>query len=401
MGILRLSAAGAAAGRGRQRRQAGGPRRQQQPHDFGRRRTARPSRAWWTPGASRSPSVRWPVYQHAPEPPGGRPQPSRQQRPRRSHAACWSRRPGRRPPDTDSRGSRSFAIRLAAAPPAGEASDLPDFSADRLGGAGQTRSASIRTPSRSPDPPPPASPTVGSTRPPTTCTRPCPRPSEETPHMREPCRSPRRRVAFTLIELLVVMALILVVTALGIGYVVFGQDNQHSVTAAQAVTGALLNAKRRARRDGRPTGVRILFDPNTKLATQLAIHPAARRLQLRPMQRRDQRDAADVQQRRFPGRRRLHRRDRRVHHPGRRLLHGQRFADAAHDYASSVHRGQQWQSHGPDVEPGLVRDAVGRPAVFHHPRAAAPAERRRHPAAFLHCHRRQPKRSARTCRSGR
>ena len=42
-------------------------------------------------------------------------------------------------------------------------------------------------------------------------------------------RLPRRRNAFTLIELLVVMALILVIFALGIGYVVFGQDNQHSV----------------------------------------------------------------------------------------------------------------------------------------------------------------------------
>ena len=86
--------------------------------------------------------------------------------------------------------------------------------------------------------------------------------------MREPCRTPTRR-AFTLIEMLVVMALILAIFALGIGYVVFGQDSQHSVTAAQSVTGALLNAKQRARRDLRPTGVRILFDPNTKLASQL------------------------------------------------------------------------------------------------------------------------------------
>ena len=39
-------------------------------------------------------------------------------------------------------------------------------------------------------------------------------------------RLPRRRDAFTLIELLVVMVLILAITALGIGYVVFGQDNK-------------------------------------------------------------------------------------------------------------------------------------------------------------------------------
>jgi prepilin-type N-terminal cleavage/methylation domain-containing protein len=74
---------------------------------------------------------------------------------------------------------------------------------------------------------------------------------------------PRRRTAFTLIELLVVMALILVIFSLGIGYVIFGQDNQHTVIAAQAVTGAMLNAQGRARRDGRPTGIRILFAPAT------------------------------------------------------------------------------------------------------------------------------------------
>jgi prepilin-type N-terminal cleavage/methylation domain-containing protein len=84
---------------------------------------------------------------------------------------------------------------------------------------------------------------------------------------------PRRRNAFTLIELLVVMVLILVLAALGLGYVVFGQDNQHSVSGAQAITGALLNAKQRARRDGLPTGVRIIFPPPPAppLATQLQL----------------------------------------------------------------------------------------------------------------------------------
>jgi prepilin-type N-terminal cleavage/methylation domain-containing protein len=74
---------------------------------------------------------------------------------------------------------------------------------------------------------------------------------------------PRRRNAFTLIELLVVMILILVIAALGLGYIVFGQDNQHSVNGAQTITGALLNAKQRARRDGLPTGVRIIFTSGT------------------------------------------------------------------------------------------------------------------------------------------
>jgi prepilin-type N-terminal cleavage/methylation domain-containing protein len=82
---------------------------------------------------------------------------------------------------------------------------------------------------------------------------------------------PRRRTAFTLIELLVVMALILVIFGLGIGYVVFGQDNQHTVVAAQAVTGATLNAKQRARRDGLPTGIRILFAPATDVKGNPAI----------------------------------------------------------------------------------------------------------------------------------
>jgi prepilin-type N-terminal cleavage/methylation domain-containing protein len=72
-------------------------------------------------------------------------------------------------------------------------------------------------------------------------------------------RSRGRSSAFTLIELLVVIALILVIAAIGIGYAVFGQDNQHSVVGANKVTGALLNAKQRARHDGLPTGIRILF----------------------------------------------------------------------------------------------------------------------------------------------
>ena len=74
---------------------------------------------------------------------------------------------------------------------------------------------------------------------------------------------PRRRAAFTLIELLVVMALILGITALGIGYVVFGTSHETAVKGAQAVYGALLNARQTARRDSLPTGVRILFGTNT------------------------------------------------------------------------------------------------------------------------------------------
>lgn len=80
--------------------------------------------------------------------------------------------------------------------------------------------------------------------------------------MCDPHRLPRRRPAFTLVEMLVVMVLILVIMALGVGYVVFGQSNQHSVVGANAVTGAMLNAKQRAHHDGVPTGVRLLFGQN-------------------------------------------------------------------------------------------------------------------------------------------
>ena len=81
-------------------------------------------------------------------------------------------------------------------------------------------------------------------------------------------RLPPRRAGFTLIELLVVMALILGITALGIGYVVFSTPREAAVKGAQFVTGAMLNAKQRARRDGLPTGIRILFGTNGLPPTQ-------------------------------------------------------------------------------------------------------------------------------------
>jgi prepilin-type N-terminal cleavage/methylation domain-containing protein len=108
--------------------------------------------------------------------------------------------------------------------------------------------------------------------------------------MRLAHRLPRRRNAFTLIELLVVMVLILVLAALGLGYVVFGQDNQHSVSGAQAITGALLNAKQRARRDGLPTGVRIIFGPTTQSPNT----PATQATQLQLIQQPDDYNAGQV-----------------------------------------------------------------------------------------------------------
>ena len=75
-------------------------------------------------------------------------------------------------------------------------------------------------------------------------------------------RLPLRRTGFTLVELLVVIALILAVTAIGVGYVVFGQGTQKQVRGAQSVSGWLLNAKQIARRDQFPTGVRMFFAPD-------------------------------------------------------------------------------------------------------------------------------------------
>ena len=66
------------------------------------------------------------------------------------------------------------------------------------------------------------------------------------------------------------MALIVVIFSLGIGYVVFGRDNEKTVLGAQTITGAILNAKQCARRDGRPTGIRVLFGAGTQ-ATQLQL----------------------------------------------------------------------------------------------------------------------------------
>jgi prepilin-type N-terminal cleavage/methylation domain-containing protein len=108
--------------------------------------------------------------------------------------------------------------------------------------------------------------------------------------MRHARSLPRRRDAFTLIELLVVMVLVLVLAALGLGYVVFGQDNQHSVSGAQAITGALLNAKQRARRDGLPTGVRIIFGPTTQSPNA----PMTQATQLQLIQQPDDYNAGQV-----------------------------------------------------------------------------------------------------------
>jgi prepilin-type N-terminal cleavage/methylation domain-containing protein len=81
------------------------------------------------------------------------------------------------------------------------------------------------------------------------------------------CSRPERRRGFTLIELLVVLGIILLIVALG--YFVFPRYADRKMQyAADRLQGWLLNAKMQAKRDGRPTGLRIQFN-STNTATSL------------------------------------------------------------------------------------------------------------------------------------
>lgn len=66
-----------------------------------------------------------------------------------------------------------------------------------------------------------------------------------------------RRPGFTLIELLVVVAILLVLFTMGAAFLPTLQEDLLIVNSAGQVQGALLIAKQRAKRDGRPTGVRL------------------------------------------------------------------------------------------------------------------------------------------------
>jgi type II secretory pathway pseudopilin PulG len=77
------------------------------------------------------------------------------------------------------------------------------------------------------------------------------------------------RRALTLVELLVVVALLVLIAALGAAFLPRFQDSQHLTRGVDLLTQWLLTAKQRAKRDGLPTGVRILFDSSTSLADQL------------------------------------------------------------------------------------------------------------------------------------
>jgi prepilin-type N-terminal cleavage/methylation domain-containing protein len=77
----------------------------------------------------------------------------------------------------------------------------------------------------------------------------------------------QRRPAFTLIELLVVIGLILLIAAITVVSMPSVQDRAMQ-SGADQMQGWLLIAKQRAKRDGKPTGLRIMIDPATSQATQ-------------------------------------------------------------------------------------------------------------------------------------
>jgi prepilin-type N-terminal cleavage/methylation domain-containing protein len=80
-------------------------------------------------------------------------------------------------------------------------------------------------------------------------------------------RQRHQRLAFTLVEMLVVIAIILILTAIGVLAFPSAQDRSMQ-SGADQLQGWLLIAKQRAKREGRPTGLRILFDPATNQASQ-------------------------------------------------------------------------------------------------------------------------------------
>jgi prepilin-type N-terminal cleavage/methylation domain-containing protein len=81
--------------------------------------------------------------------------------------------------------------------------------------------------------------------------------------------APARRPAFTLIELLVVIGIILVLAAITVGYFVLDHDHAATNGGTDRLSGWLLNAKQRAKRDGRATGVRLNLDPATGFVSEL------------------------------------------------------------------------------------------------------------------------------------
>src|SRR5262245_41765111 len=67
-----------------------------------------------------------------------------------------------------------------------------------------------------------------------------------------------RRTAFTLIELLIVIAVILIIAFLPVAFSPDISAGVRAASGADRLQGWLLNAKMRAKRDGLPTGLRLI-----------------------------------------------------------------------------------------------------------------------------------------------
>jgi len=76
-----------------------------------------------------------------------------------------------------------------------------------------------------------------------------------------------RRAGMTLVELVVVIAIIGVLATLTALYFPRFQEGENVNRGADLLQGWLLIAKQQARRDGRPTGIRFLFDPSAHVTT--------------------------------------------------------------------------------------------------------------------------------------
>lgn len=78
-----------------------------------------------------------------------------------------------------------------------------------------------------------------------------------------------RRRAFTLIELIVVMSIIIMLASITVAYWPDVQNARSINNATDQLSQWLLTARQRAKRDGVATGLRLLRDPNTGLASQV------------------------------------------------------------------------------------------------------------------------------------
>lgn len=88
------------------------------------------------------------------------------------------------------------------------------------------------------------------------------------------CRHQPRR-GFTLIELLVVVMILGILFGLGVFFYPSYTSKQKLTSATNSLTGALIRAKQQAKRDGLPTGVRLIATGTNSVEVQLIQQPEA------------------------------------------------------------------------------------------------------------------------------